>query len=197
MFRTTRLTGLAVVALAAAARVLPAQYPVPPQSASMMPTAIARAVAAAPGETFSLLLSSTVQTTALSIRDSTAGTAQTYAGSVVLTPTWDLNNNRVVTLYAFVSQPFTSSAATIASSALEASANGGSGSASGIWMAFATTVDGHGSAVTLTQVLARGTTKKITDASERLTVGLRLNTTNRTVEPGLYTGIVTFGAFVQ
>ena len=162
-----------------------------------MPTAISRAVAAAPGETFSLFLSTTVQTGPLTIRDSTAGAGQTYSGAVVLTPTWDLNNNRVVTLYAYVSQPFTSSTTTLASSALEASAIGGTGSANGIWTAFGATVDGHGSAVTLSQVLARGTTKTITDASERLTVGLRLNTTNRYVEPGLYTGIVTFGAYVQ
>jgi hypothetical protein len=191
MNRTTRVTAFVAVALAAAARVLPAQFTVPPQSASIMPTAISRAVAAAPGETFSMFLSSTVQAGAMSVRDSTGGATQTYAGSVVLTPTWDLNNNRVVTVYAYVSQPFTSSSATISSSALEASAIGGTGSANGIWTAFAATVDGHSSGVTLTQVLARGPTKKITDASERLTVGLRLNTTNRYVEPGLYTGVVT------
>ena len=197
MIRTTGATLFAATMLCAGARLLPAQFPVPPRSASIMPTAISRAVAAAPGETFSLFLSSTVQTGPLTIRDSTAGAAQAYAGSVVLTPTWDLNNNRVVTIYAYVSQPFMSSSSTLVSSALEASAIGGTGSANGIWTAFGATVDGHSSAMTLSQVLARGTTKTITDASERLTVGLRLNTTNRYVEPGLYTGIVTFGAFVQ
>jgi hypothetical protein len=186
-----------LMALLAPMRPLEAQFVVPPQSASVMPTAISRALAAAPGETFSLLLSSTVQSGALAIQDSTPGATQTYSGSVVLTPTWDLNNNRVVTIYAYVSQPFTSSTSTLASSALEASALGGTGSANGVWTAFASTVDGHGTAVTLSQVLARGPTKKIIDASERLTVSMRLNTTNLYLQPGLYTGIVTFGAMVQ
>ena len=187
----------ALTALLAPVQSIQAQFVVPPQSASVMPTVISRALAAAPGETFSLLLSSTVQSGPLAIRDSTPGTTQTYSGSVVLTPTWDLNNNRVVTIYAYVSQPFTSGTGTLASSALEASALGGTGSANGAWTAFAATVDGHGTAVTLSQVLARGTTKKITDASERLTVSMRLNTTNVYLQPGLYTGIVTFGAMVQ
>ena len=187
----------ALTALLAPVRTTQAQFVVPPRSASVMPTAITRALAAAPGETFSLLLSSTVQSGPLAIRDSTPGTTQTYSGSVVLTPTWDLNNNRVVTIYAYVSQPFTSGTGTLASSALEASALGGTGSANGAWTAFAATVDGHGTAVTLSQILARGTTKTITDASERLTVSMRLNTTNLYLQPGLYTGIVTFGAMVQ
>lgn len=186
-----------LMAVLAPMRTLVAQFVVPPRSASVMPTAISRALAAAPGETFSLLLSSTVQSGALAIRDSTPGATQTYSGSVVLTPTWDLNNNRVVTIYAYVSQPFTSSTSTLASSALEASALGGTGSANGAWTAFASTVDGHGTAVTLSQVLARGTTKTITDASERLTVSMRLNTTNLYLQPGLYTGVVTFGAMIQ
>ena len=196
MIRTIPLA-CALTALLAPVRTIQAQFAVPPQSASVMPTALTRALAAAPGETFSLLLSSTVQSGPLAVRDSTPGTTQTYSGSVVLTPMWDLNNNRVVTIYAYVSQPFTSSTGTIASSALEASALGGSGSANGAWTSFASTVDGHGTAVTLSQVLARGTTKQITDASERLTVSMRLNTTNLYLQPGFYTGIVTFGAMVQ
>lgn len=193
----TRATVLAAALLTIPARLLPAQFPVPPMSASIAPTALSRVVAAAPGETFSLFLSSTVQNGPLSIRDSTGGATQTYSGSVVLTPTWDLNNNRLVTIYAYVSQPFMSSGTTLASSALEGSAIGGTGSANGLWTSFSETVDAHGAAMTLTQVFARGPNKRVTDASERLTVGLRLNTTNRYVEPGTYTGIVTFGAHVQ
>ena len=186
--------GVACVSRAAAA-----QFPTPTVSTSIAPTALARSVGAAgaPGETFSLFLSSSVQSAPLTIRDSTNGATQVYSGSVVLTPTWDLNNNRQITLYAYLSQPFTSGAAVLASTVLEASATGGSGSANGIWTSFGSTVDGHGAAVTLTQLTVFGSAKKVSDASERLTVGLRLNTTNRYVEAGLYTGIVTFGARVQ
>ena len=85
----------------------------------------------------------------------------------------------------------------LASSVLEASAIGGTGSANGAWIAFSSVVDGHISAVTLTAVTAHGTGKTVNDASERLTVTFRLNTTNTSVVPGLYTGVVTFGAYVQ
>lgn len=175
-----------------------AQFPPTVGSPSIAPTAVSGVLAArAPGESFSLFLSSTVQGTPLTLRDSTAGATQTYTGSVTLTPTWDLQNNRQITIYAYLSQPFINGAMTLASTTLEASATGGSGSANGIWTAFGSTVDGHGSAVTLTQLTVFGSTKKVDDASERLTVGLRMNTSNVYVQPGLYTGIVTFGARIQ
>jgi hypothetical protein len=154
-------------------------------------------LAAAKGESFAMTLSSTVQASALAIADSTAGASQAFSGSVVLTPDWDLTNNRVVTVYAYVSTPFTSASSSLASSLLEASATGGSGSANGSWNAFASTVDGYANAVTLTQVTATGANKKASGATERLTVGLRLNTTNTYVEPGNYSAVVTFAARVQ
>ena len=71
-------------------------------------------LAAAKGESFALTLSSTVQASALTIADSTAGASQAFSGSVVLTPDWDLTNNRVVTVYAYVSTPFTSASSSLA-----------------------------------------------------------------------------------
>jgi hypothetical protein len=84
-----------------------------------------------------------------------------------------------------------------ASSLLEASANGGSGSANGSWNPFSSTVDGHANAVSLSSVTATGANKKVTGNGEQLTVAFRLNTTNTYIEPGTYTGVVTFAAHVQ
>lgn len=148
-------------------------------------------------ESFAMTLGSTVQSGPLSIADSTGGASQQFGGSVVLTPTWDLSNNRQVQIYAYVSSPFTTGSASLASSLLEASANGGSGSANGSWNPFSSTVDGHADAVSLTSLTVAGATKKVTNTSEQVSVALRLNTTNTYVEPGLYTGIVTFAAHVQ
>jgi hypothetical protein len=189
-----RATILAVLTLAALPRVLSAQFP-----QSIAPVPVARSVMpAAPGETFAISLSSTVQNTPLTIQDNAPGASQVYSGAVVLTPTWDLNNNRQVTIYAYISQQFiNASSATLPNSVVEASATGGSGSANGAWTPFASTVDGHPSGVTLTSVLARGSNKTVSDAREAITVSLRLNTTGVYFEPGRYTGVVTFGAHVQ
>jgi hypothetical protein len=190
---------LIAFAIGGFARALPAQFPAPiaPTSIGAMPVSRSVGAAQAPGESFAMTLSNTVQGTALTIRDSTPGASQVYSGSVSLTPTWDLNNNRVVTIYAYVSQPFTTGSASFASSLLEASATGGTGSANGVWTSFASTVDGHSSAVTLTDVIARGSNKRVIDASERIIVGLRINTTGTYIEAGRYTAVVTFGAFIQ
>jgi len=192
-----RLFSLAVVASATIARVLSAQIPMGMHGIAPLPVSRSLSAAAAAPESFAMTLSSSVQTGPRTIQDSTAGAAQPYAGSVVLTPTWSLNNKRQVTLYAYVSQPFTSAGSTFASSVLEASATGGTGSATGAWTPFSGLVDGHLSAVTLTSVTAQGSTKDVNDASERLTVTFRLNTTNTYITAGLYTGVVTFGAYVQ
>jgi hypothetical protein len=191
MFRTRSLY-LAAFALVSTATLGAAQIP---GSFTASPGGVN--LAAAKGESFAMTLSSTVQAGALTIADSTAGASQAFSGSVVLTPDWDLTNNRVVTVYAYVSTPFTSASSALASSLLEASATGGSGSADGSWNAFGSTVDGHASAVTLTQVTASGANRKVTGVEERLTVGLRLNTTNTYVEPGSYSAVVTFAARVQ
>jgi hypothetical protein len=194
----TQLLALAITGFAATARMLPAQIRSPMSPTGIAPVSLSRSAAsAAPGESFAMTLSSSVQSTPRTISDSTAGASQPYTGSVILTPTWDLNNNRQISIYAYVSQPFTSASGTLASSVLEASAIGGTGSANGAWSAFSSVVDGHISAVTLTAVTAHGAGKTVNDASERLTVSFRLNTTNTSVVPGLYTGVVTFGAYVQ
>jgi len=138
-----------------------------------------------------------VQATPLAINDSTGGAGQTYTGTVLLTPTWDLANNRTVNLYAYVSTTFSTGAVTFADALLEASATGGTGSANGSWNAMSGTVDGHASATSLTQVTATGANKKVTNTSERVTVSFRINSTNTYIEPGLYTGVVTFAARVQ
>jgi hypothetical protein len=192
MLRIRSLT-LGTLFLVAATTVAQAQIP-----GSFSPTPSASiTLQAQKSESFAMTLASTVQSSALAIADSTAGASQAFTGSVVLTPTWDLANNRQVTIYAYVSSAFTTGSASLASSLLEASATGGSGSANGSWNAFSSTVDGHASGVSLTSLTATGASKKVTGTGERVTVGLRLNTTNTYVEPGLYTGIVTFAARVQ
>ena len=192
MFRIRTLS-FAGLLLAAATTVVEAQIP-----GSFAPTPSASiTLQAQKSESFAMTLSSTVQSSALAIADSTAGASQQFTGSVVLTPTWDLANNRQVQLYAYVSSAFTTGSVSLASALLEASATGGSGSASGAWSAFSSTVDGHASAVSLTSLTVSGATKKVTNTSERVTVGFRLNTTNTYVDPGTYTGIVTFAAHVQ
>lgn len=188
-----RTLSLAAAALVMGASAVQAQIP---GSFSPTPTATVT-LQAQKAEAFAMTLSSTVQVGPLSINDSTAGAGQTYTGSVVLTPTWDLANNRQVTIYGYVSTQFSTGAVTFANGLLEASATGGTGSADGSWNPFSATVDGHASAVSLTSVTATGANKKVTGASESLTVGLRINTTNTYIEPGLYTGVVTFGARVQ
>lgn len=188
-----RTLSLATLVLSASATLASAQIP-----GSFSPTPSSSiTLMAQKNESFAMTLSSTVQTTALSIADSTAAASQGFTGSVVLTPSWDLANNRVVTMYAYVSSGFTSGTASIASSYLEASASGGTGSASGAWSAFSSTVDGHANAVSLSSLTATGTKKKVTDNSEAVTVGFRLSTANLYVEPGTYTGVVTFAARVQ
>jgi hypothetical protein len=188
--RSFSLAGLLV---AAAATVVEAQIP---GSFSPTPTA-SITLQAQKSESFAMTLASTVQSSALAIADSTAGASQQFTGSLVLTPTWDLANNRQVQIYGYVSSAFTTGSVSLASSLLEASATGGTGNANGSWNAFSSTVDGHASAVSLTSLTATGASKKVTGTGERLTVGFRLNTTNTYVEPGLYTGIVTFAARVQ
>jgi hypothetical protein len=194
----TQLLVLAITGLAGTARLLPAQIRSPMSPTGIAPVSLARSAAsAAPGESFAMALSSSVQSTPRAISDSTPGASQPYTGSVMLTPTWDLNNNRQISIYAYVSQPFTSASGTLASSVLEASAIGGSGSANGAWNPFSSVVDGHIAGVTLTDLMVHGAGKTVNDASERLTVTFRLNTTNTAVVPGIYTGVVTFGAHVQ
>jgi hypothetical protein len=191
MFRTRTLcfAGLLLVA----ATIVEAQIP-----GSFAPTPSASiTLQAQKSESFAMTLASTVQSSALAIADSTGGASQQFSGSVVLTPTWDLTNNRQVQIYAYVSSAFTTGTVSLASALLEASANGGSGSANGSWNAFSSTVDGHASAVSLTSLTVAGATKKVTNTSEQVSVGFRLNTTNTYVEPGTYTGIVTFAAHVQ
>ena len=192
MFRTRSLA-LAALTLVATATLAQAQIP-----GSFAPTPSANiTLLAQKSEAFAMTLSSSVQATALAIADSTAGASQQFTGSVILTPTWDLANNRQVTVYAYVSSAFTTGVVSLASSLLEASATGGTGSANGSWNAFSSTVDGHASAVSLTSLTATGAKKKVTGNGEQVTVGFRLNTTNTYVEPGLYTGVVTFAAHVQ
>lgn len=192
MFRI-RSIPLAGLLLVAAATVGKGQIP-----GSFSPTPSASiTLQAQKSEAFAMTLSSTVQSSALAIADSTGGASQQFTGSVVLTPTWDLANNRQVQLYSYVSSVFSTGSTTLASSLLEASATGGTGSANGSWNAFSSTVDGHAEAVALTSLTVSGSSKKVTGTSERLTVGFRLNTTNTYVEPGTYTGIVTFAARVQ
>jgi hypothetical protein len=152
---------------------------------------------ALPGESFAMTLASTVQSSPLTIHDSTAPGSQTYAGSVVLTPTWVFVVNRTVQLYAYVSVQLSSGSSTIASSLLQASATGGSGTANGSWNPFSTTQDGHPDAVLLSTVIANGVRRVAVGTAQQLTVGLRLSTTNTLVEAGLYTGVVTFAARVQ
>lgn len=187
-----RLHSLAALLLVAAGAV-EAQIP---GSFSPTPTA-SITLQAQKNESFAMTLSSTVQAGPLTIADSTAGASQQFTGSLVLTPTWDLANNRQVEIYGYVSSAFTTGSVSLASSLLEASATGGTGSANGSWNAFSATVDGHASAVSLTSLTVSGASKKVTGTSERLTVGFRLNTTNTYVDPGLYTGVVTFAARVQ
>ena len=187
-----RMHSLAALLLVAAGSV-EAQIP---GSFSPTPTA-SITLQAQKNESFAMTLSSTVQAGPLTIADSTAGASQQFTGSLVLTPTWDLANNRQVEIYSYVSSAFTTGSVSLASSLLEASATGGTGSANGSWNAFSATVDGHASAVSLTSLTVSGASKKVTDTSERLTVGFRLNTTNTYVDPGLYTGVVTFAARVQ
>ena len=181
-------------ALALLGRALPAQsstlFPV-------IPVARSAAAAALPGESFAMTLSSTVQSTALTIHDSTAGGSQVYTGTVILTPTWTFTVNRTVTIYSYVSSTFTTGSTTLASSLLEAAATGGTGTAMGAWSAFGSTVDGHTDAVTLSTVMANGLRRTQAGTTQQLTVSLRLNTTNTFVEAGLYTGVITFGARVQ
>lgn len=188
--RTLSLATLALVAstTAAAAQIPGSFSPTPSASITLL---------AQKNESFAMTLASTVQAGALAIADSTGGASQAFSGSVVLTPSWDLANNRQVTMYAYVSSAFSTGAVSLASSLLEASATGGTGSASGAWNAFSSTVDGHANAVALTDLTVTGARKKVSDVSERVTVGFRLNTTNTYVEPGLYTGVVTFAARVQ
>jgi hypothetical protein len=179
--------------LAATATLAHAQIP-----GSFSPTPSASiTLQAQKSESFAMTLSSTVQSGALAIADSTAGASQAFTGTVVLTPSWDLANNRQVTLYAYVSSAFTTGSLNLASSLLEASATGGTGSANGSWNAFSSTVDGHANGVALTSVTATGSSKKVSGTAERVTVGFRLNTTNTYIDPGTYTGIVTFAARVQ
>lgn len=187
-----RMHSLAALLLVAAGSV-EAQIP---GSFSPTPTA-SITLQAQKNESFAMTLSSTVQAGPLTIADSTAGASQQFTGSLVLTPTWDLANNRQVEIYSYVSSAFTTGSVSLASSLLEASATGGTGSANGSWNAFSATVDGHASAVSLTSLTVSGASKKVTGTSERLTVGFRLNTTNTYVDPGLYTGVVTFAARVQ
>jgi hypothetical protein len=188
--RSYSLAALLLVAAGAAAE---AQIP---GSFSPTPTA-SITLQAQKNESFAMTLSSTVQAGPLTIADSTAGASQPFSGSLVLTPTWDLANNRQVEIYGYVSSAFTTGSVSLASSLLEASATGGTGSANGSWNPFSATVDGHASAVSLTSLTVSGASKKVTGTSERLTVGFRLNTTNTYVDPGLYTGVVTFAARVQ
>lgn len=193
MFRT-RSYLFAALALAAATTVAPAQIP---GSFSATPTSSITLQAQKP-ESFGMTMSSTVQTGPLTIADSTAGASQLYSGSVTLTPTWDLANSRTVQIYAYVQTQFaTAGAVTFPNSVIEASASGGSGTANGSWNPFSSSVDGHASAVLLTSVSPAGATLKVTNSSQALTVNLRLNTTNTYIEPGLYTGVVTFAAHVQ
>ena len=188
--RSFSLAGLLVAGLTT---VVEAQIP-----GSFSPTPSASiTLQAQKAESFAMTLASTVQGTPLTIADSTGGASQVFTGSLVLTPTWDLANNRQVQIYGYVSSAFTTGSASLASSLLEASATGGTGSANGSWNPFSSTVDGHGSAVALTSLTVSGASKKVTGTGERLTVGFRLNTTDTYVEPGLYSGIVTFAARVQ
>ena len=188
-----RSLSLAGVLLVAAATAVEAQIP-----GSFAPTPSASiTLQAQKAESFAMTLSSTVQASALSIADSTGGASQQFTGSLVLTPTWDLANNRQVQIYGYVSSAFTTGSASLANSLLEASATGGTGSANGSWNPFSSTIDGHASAVSLTSLTASGASKKVTGVGERLTVGFRLNTTNTYVDPGLYSGVVTFAARVQ
>ena len=192
-----RALGRAVAVVAALSSLAPAALRAQvPSAIAPMPISRAVAMAQAPGESFGLSMSSTIQTSPVIIRDSTAGTAQTYSGSVVLTPTWDLSPSRFVTLYAYVTQPLTNGATTIPASVIEASALGGTGSATGAWSAFSATVDGHPFANTLTLVDVSGKTR-VVSTTEQITVRLRLNTTNLALVAGRYTGIITFGARVQ
>jgi hypothetical protein len=142
-------------------------------------------------------MSSTVQATPLAISDSTAGASQQYTGTVLLTPTWDLTNNRTVSLYVYVSGGFSTGVTTLASAMLEASATGGTGSADGSWNPLSSPVDGHSSGTWLSQLTVTGAKKKVTDASEQVTVSFRMNSTNTYIDPGLYTGIISFAAHVQ
>ena len=148
-------------------------------------------------ESFAMTVSSTVQATPLTIADSTAGASQVYTGNVTLTPTWDLASGRVVTIYGYVSSQFSTGTVTFANNLLEASATGGSGTANGSWNAFGSTVNSTPSAVQLTQVTASGANMKVTGAAQALTVGLRINTTATHIQPGTYTGVVTFAALIQ
>ena len=192
MFRVRSLS-LAGLLLAATTTVVGAQIP-----GSFSPTPSASiTLQAQKSESFAMTLSSTVQSSPLAIADSTAGASQQFTGSLVLTPTWDLANNRQVQVYGYVSSAFTTGSVSFTSALLEASATGGTGSANGSWNPFSSTVDGHASAVSLTSLTVTGASRKVTGTSERLTVGFRLNTTNTYVEPGLYTGVVTFAAHVQ
>lgn len=184
--------GLALAPLAAS--------PLRAQASSLFPVIpVARSAAAAafPGETFSMTLSSTVQSAPLTIHDSTAGGSQVYTGTVILTPTWLFFINRTVTIYSYVSSAFTTGSATMASTILQAAATGGTGSANGSWNAFGATVNGHASAVTLSTVNANGARRIQNGTTQQLTVSLRMNTTNTFVEAGKYTGVITFGARVQ
>lgn len=176
-----------VVGATAAAAQIPGTY-------TAAPTVTLQAQKA---ESFSMTVSSTVQATPLTIADSTAGASQTYTGNVTLTPTWDLASGRVVTIYGYVSSQFSTGTVTFANSLLEASATGGTGTANGSWNAFGSTVNSTPSAVQLTQVTASGANLKVTGAGQALTVGLRLNTTATHIQPGTYTGVVTFAALIQ
>lgn len=184
------LAGLALVSLSGVAA---AQIP---GSFSASPTSSVTLQAQKP-ESFSMTLASTVQATPLTIADSTGGAGQTYTGNVTLTPTWDLASGRTVTIYAYVSSQFTTGAVTFPNSVLEANATGGTGTVTSTFTSFNSTVDTHTSAVTLTSVSPSGANLKVTNSSQALTVGLRLNTTNTYIQPGTYTGIVTFAAHVQ
>src|SRR6185503_905400 len=129
-----RMHSLAALLLVAAGSV-EAQIP---GSFSPTPTA-SITLQAQKNESFAMTLSSTVQAGPLTIADSTAGASQQFTGSLVLTPTWDLANNRQVEIYSYVSSAFTTGSVSLASSLLEASATGGTGSANGSWNAFSAT----------------------------------------------------------
>lgn len=192
------IPAMGLVALAGIPMTLRAQSPPPSAIAPMpilSPFGAPSFASNAAVEVFAIAMTSTVQLTPLVIRDSTAGASQTYAGNVILAPAWDLRPTRFVTLYAYVSQPLTNGVATIPASAIEASAQGGTGTGTGAWSAFSATVDGHPYANTLTIVDVSGKTK--TSGDENITIQLRLNTTNLAIPAGVYTGIVTFGARVQ
>ena len=128
------------------------------------------------------------------------GTANSFAGNITLTPTWDLAATAAsVQVAGYISAPLAFGTNVISNDYIQGRTSGlGALSA---FTAFNTTIAGIGgasNALVLFDADATGTDRKVTGTEKQFTLALQLNIPS-TVEvvPGTYSGTITFVARSQ